>query len=616
MKTITREGILRMVGSGNGNGNVGGGSVSSLTGYATQQWAEDNYISKAFFAQLFELRAKKTVIVTDSGGEVIGGPTTTVEVLPANELIPETVTETDESTGNKTTTSYIFEGIRTKLGFWSESFISALGQSSGGSGGGASTLSDLIDVTLNNLKDGQVLTYISPNDQYPNGMWVNSSIQQGGGTVSNITTGTGLSGGPITTTGTISIAQTYLDYISQGHTAYEWGNHANAGYLTSSSISDMATQTWVGNQGFLTGITPSMITNALGFTPLSNTTTFWGRTISNNSVTGIIKYAPAIELEGMTSSAGNGGYIDFHYNNDSSDYTSRIIESASGMLRINQILCVTNGGNVGIGITPNDSYRLTIEGSQYINGSLHLSNGKSINFLSNGGDNAYWNVLTMNSQNQLAVGYYTRTHNQVLSMQGGLIDVYTNGGVGSASNPSDNPVHAMRIEDSGQVRVIQGALGLRIGDGLITWDSNNHALRITDKDGNVANLYATGGVSSLGFYATENTRANVSTLNVSSAINIGEFSAYIDGDKLCIESEENDIVIKPYGSDPITFGENGDITATTIRASNSLSASALNIRDSATFGGLTKNPIIYIWYSGIRYTININQAITSGILTT
>jgi hypothetical protein len=35
------------------------------------------------------------------------------------------------------------------------------------------------------------------------------------------------------------------------------------------------------------------------------------------------------------SSAGHGGYIDFHYNSSSADYTSRIIESASGTLSVN-----------------------------------------------------------------------------------------------------------------------------------------------------------------------------------------------------------------------------------------------------------------------------------------
>lgn len=35
------------------------------------------------------------------------------------------------------------------------------------------------------------------------------------------------------------------------------------------------------------------------------------------------------------ASAGNGGYIDFHYNNSSADYTSRFIESPSGKVKLN-----------------------------------------------------------------------------------------------------------------------------------------------------------------------------------------------------------------------------------------------------------------------------------------
>ena len=34
-------------------------------------------------------------------------------------------------------------------------------------------------------------------------------------------------------------------------------------------------------------------------------------------------------------SAGNGGYIDFHYNNDPSDYTSRLIEIPKGVIKYN-----------------------------------------------------------------------------------------------------------------------------------------------------------------------------------------------------------------------------------------------------------------------------------------
>ncbi len=44
------------------------------------------------------------------------------------------------------------------------------------------------------------------------------------GTVTSVATGTGLTGGPITASGTISIDPTYLGYINHGETAYGWGD--------------------------------------------------------------------------------------------------------------------------------------------------------------------------------------------------------------------------------------------------------------------------------------------------------------------------------------------------------------------------------------------------------
>lgn len=42
-----------------------------------------------------------------------------------------------------------------------------------------------------------------------------------------------------------------------------------AGYITSAALSGYATQTWVGNQGYLTSISSSDVTTALGYTPYS-----------------------------------------------------------------------------------------------------------------------------------------------------------------------------------------------------------------------------------------------------------------------------------------------------------------------------------------------------------
>ena len=50
-----------------------------------------------------------------------------------------------------------------------------------------------------------------------------------------------------------------------------------------------------------------------------------------------------IELFPTTSSSNHGGGIDFHYNRNSSDYTSRILETASGTLNINGTTFASGG---------------------------------------------------------------------------------------------------------------------------------------------------------------------------------------------------------------------------------------------------------------------------------
>lgn len=56
-------------------------------------------------------------------------------------------------------------------------------------------------------------------------------------------------------------------------------------------------------------------------------------------------FTQGIELYGFAP------YIDFHFNNSSADYTSRIVEVVSGCLAINGTLAVLKSGNVGIGTT-------------------------------------------------------------------------------------------------------------------------------------------------------------------------------------------------------------------------------------------------------------------------
>ena len=111
--------------------------------------------------------------------------------------------------------------------------VSALGQSSGGSGG-ATSLSDLVDVQLGTLTNGQALVYDSTL-----GKWKNATIQ-GGSSAWNDITGkpTTLSGYGITDAyisgGTITLGNNSITPLtSAGVTGTFWGNSwTNGGSLT------------------------------------------------------------------------------------------------------------------------------------------------------------------------------------------------------------------------------------------------------------------------------------------------------------------------------------------------------------------------------------------------
>lgn len=69
--------------------------------------------------------------------------------------------------------------------------------------------------------------------------------------------------------------------------------------------------------------------------------TWNGKVDSSHTHSGTYINPHFIELT-PSASANNGGYIDFHYNGSSSDYTSRIIESTSGTLDLSANIHVKN----------------------------------------------------------------------------------------------------------------------------------------------------------------------------------------------------------------------------------------------------------------------------------
>jgi len=89
-------------------------------------------------------------------------------------------------------------------------------------------------------------------------------------------------------------------------------------------------------------VTGSLTGNAATATKLATARSLWGNNFDGSAaITGAITGTPAIEFKPVATTANNGGFLDFHYNQSTADYTSRIIESASGTLSINNVTITT-----------------------------------------------------------------------------------------------------------------------------------------------------------------------------------------------------------------------------------------------------------------------------------
>lgn len=118
------------------------------------------------------------------------------------------------------------------------------GSGGGGGGGGSYTLPVASASTLGGVKVGSGLSIDSSTG-------VLSATGVGGGTVTSVgmtvPTGMTIHGTPITGAGTLALGlatgKTIPDSadVDKGVTAYGWGNHANAGYATTSALGDYVT---------------------------------------------------------------------------------------------------------------------------------------------------------------------------------------------------------------------------------------------------------------------------------------------------------------------------------------------------------------------------------------
>ena len=152
-----------------------------------------------------------------------------------------------------------------------------------------------------------------------------------------------------------------------GYTPYSDANPS--GYITSSAISDMATQTWVGNQGYLTSVSWSDVSNKPTFSTVATTgdyddlldkPTIPTKTSDLNNDSGFIT--------GITSSDVTTalGYTPYDASNPSG-YTSNVgtVTSVNNVSPVN--------GNVTITI-PDVSNMVTTDTNQTIGGDKTFSN--------------------------------------------------------------------------------------------------------------------------------------------------------------------------------------------------------------------------------------------------
>lgn len=112
--------------------------------------------------------------------------------------------------------------------------------------------------------------------------------------------------------------------------------------------------------------------NVASATKLQTPRNIWGQAFDGTSdIYGSIMNVLSIEFSGVPDAFGHGGFLDFHFNGSSDDYTSRIIEDASGRLNANNALYAMYNGNVGIG-TPTPAYKLDIAGDVRTTGAMNI----------------------------------------------------------------------------------------------------------------------------------------------------------------------------------------------------------------------------------------------------
>jgi hypothetical protein len=221
-----------------------------------------------------------------------------------------------------------------------------------------------------------------------------------------------------------------------------------------------------------------------------------------------------------------------------------------------------------------------------MDGWLRMDNDKGIQMKDKDGN--LLSQLILNSGNAFAIGYGSRTSGYITRLYGGILEFYSNNVMTASTNTDGLWTFTKGIYLQGGTRTSASDYScLRIGDGMIVWDSTNNALKVIKADGSNANFYATGGVSALGAGNGQIETLQVGTLELTSAAKISANSS-------------NEITL----------------TSTGLKLSDNTSKQlfAVDSTGALTIGSSSQGGNLYIYYNGRRYQLNISQAIANGIL--
>lgn len=511
---LTRDKGKRMWGGDSAAGGGGGLGSSALAGYATQQYVEENYVGKPFFNDLFTIHGKEKVTVVDGGSTT----ETETEIIMLPNEIPSTVTTTDEETGVVTTTERTITSIEANYGFWSESFISALGLNSGGGGGGTSLNEPLLSINQAGLAahpsaSGQTIVW--------NGTaWVYGNAGGGGGGTGTVTsvamtvpTGFAISGSPITAAGTLALS------FASGYSLPTTAKQSDWDTAFTNSHTHA-------NKSVLDGITSSQVTNwdeaviGLGF--LGDRVTI----LEGHFTNGVANNAARLSTVSKTL-WGNTYWT--------SDGVPTSVGTTTNPASLSNVTNITMSGQISIGGFVIE----VVNGDLKFNGNIFATGGVSALGQSSGGSSLVLTepLATINSSN---LGTPSATANQTLVWNGSRWTYGTIGGGGVTLNEPLSSINnaSLGTPSSGQTLIYNGttwtygtpatsANGRFWGNSWTNGGSltntitinNGYSLSIKDANGNAknvvtlnsSNMFALGYGTRLAGYTTDIQGAAAST---------------------------------------------------------------------------------------------------------